>query len=471
MIKSILGGKSKNLCDLAYLLTLPLDKTLEGYGYLRVLINANPNTTYTFSRENANQIDIGTTYLAINAYDDYQHNHWLNHNAVPSLCNKSVTLTTNSDGKLWIMFYGDVYYKYWQKNLNPFGYIQLELGSTATEYVPHELTSYKSIMKVSDVCQLVPISDKADKVVNEVTFTNNHDGGWTIYGTPSEFTWYSIFYNIPLKNGHKYLNAGAGGSTYIEIKWHDKDDVIHRGDNPYTADENSKCDVTLMRATNATGVKIVFPQLIDLTEMFGVGNEPKTVAEFKAKFPNDYYPYSPSCFVISFDERMPCKTKNLFSSSTEVGTLEGGFGGPTVTRNLEENKWYRGFTTNGYYSPGNVRDFDIHPNSLYVYSSGAGYGMSRAIKCEPNTDYFIFCSYSLISGGEGNVYVGYFDEGGNFISNLNMDMKYKFVITTPSNCKWLIINFTTRGVGKVYFSDIQLIKGTTATDYVPYEYV
>lgn len=149
-IKRILGKKSKNLCDVAHLLTLPLDKTLERQGYLRVLINAEPNTTYTFSRENANQINIGTTYLVITAYDDIAHNNWLNHEDVPSLCNKSATLTTNSDGKLWIMFSGDVYYNYWQKNLNPFGYIQLELGSAATEYVPYELTSYKSIMKVND---------------------------------------------------------------------------------------------------------------------------------------------------------------------------------------------------------------------------------------------------------------------------------------------------------------------------------
>lgn len=176
-------------------------------------------------------------------------------------------------------------------------------------------------------------------------------------------------------------------------------------------------------------------------------------------------------FVTSFDERMPCKTKNLFSSSTEVGTLEGGLGGPTVARNFEENKWYQGFATNGYYGPWNVPDFDIHPNSLYVYSNGAGYGMSRAIKCEPNTNYFISCSYSHISGGEGNVYVGYFDEGGNFISNLNMGKVYKINFTTPNNCKWLIIDFVTQEVGKVYFSDIQLVKGTTATDYVPYGYV
>ena len=479
MIKSILGGKSKNLCDLAYLLTLPLDKTLEVYGYLRVLINAKPNTTYTFSRENANQIDIGVTYLAITAYDDYLHNYWLNHNASLLACNKSVTLTTNSDGKLWIMFSGDVY-SYWQKNLNPFGYIQLELGSTATKYVPHELTSYKSIMKVSDVCQLIDPKYIHTIVDRGVTFTNNGDGFITVNGTPTG-EYYSVgtiaLDTKSIKFGHKYIAYSTDYQTVISqlIIANYQGGYFYKGANQiFTFPEYSytrfvfEIRVNLNQTANNI---VVRPQLFDLTEMFGAGNEPKTVAEFKAKFPNDYYPYSPSCFVTSFDERMPCKTKNLFSSSTEVGTLEGGFGGPTVTRNLEENKWYRGFTTNGNYGPSNVLDFDIHPNSLYVYSKGSGYGMSRAIKCEPNTNYFVYCSYSPISGGKGNVYVGYFDEGGNFISNLNMDMRYKFVITTPSNCKWLIINFIAQGVGKVYFSDIQLVKGTTATDYVPYGYV
>lgn len=35
----------------------------------------------------------------------------------------------------------------------------------------------------------------------------------------------------------------------------------------------------------------VYPQLIDLTLMFGAGNEPSTVEEFKTMFPADYYPY------------------------------------------------------------------------------------------------------------------------------------------------------------------------------------
>lgn len=481
MIKSILGGKSKNLCDLAYLLTLPLDKTFNNQGFWRVLINAEPNTKYTFSRENANQItEFGNSYLAISTYDDITHNYWLSHGSVPVFNHKSTTLTTSSDGKLWILFNENFYKNYWQKNLNPFGYIQLELGSTATEYVPHELTSYKSIMKVSDVCQLVDPKYIHNIVDRGVTFTSNGDGSITVNGTPT-----GIYYSVgtivlsieSIKPNHKYVVYDVnkdpiiseliianyqGGYIFKEIG-----NIFTFPELPYTRFV-FEIRVNLNQTANNM---VVHPQFFDLTEMFGAGNEPKTLADFREKFPNDYYPYSPSCFVTSFDERMLCKTKNLFSSSTEVGTLEGGFGGPTVTRNLEENKWYQGFTTNGYYSPGSVPDFDIHPNSLYVYSNGSGYGMSRAIKCEPNTNYFIFCSYSHISGAEGNVYVGYFDEGGNFISNLNMDMKYKFVITTPSNCKWLIINFTTRRVGKVYFSDIQLVKGTTATDYVPFGYV
>lgn len=32
-------------------------------------------------------------------------------------------------------------------------------------------------------------------------------------------------------------------------------------------------------------------QCIDLTEMFGAGNEPTTIVEFKAMFPHWYYPY------------------------------------------------------------------------------------------------------------------------------------------------------------------------------------
>lgn len=479
-IKRILGGKSKNLFDKSNAQIIngyisgsnvfsrsALDKT--------IIIPCLPNTTYTFSKISVSpvvcdRLRIGD-YTAIPAIGDTISNV-VNIGEPPT--QNYITITTSDTAKYIVVTIG----LFNQTVITTLDYIlntcQLELGSTATEYVPHELTSYKSIMKVSDACQLVDKSKfTASGTTNGITWVSNGDGSITLNGTCTYgFALNPFNQRIPVDQTHFYYT-----SPYLSINYSGRIDgsfetggIRYIKTSSFPTKFNTVFYIWIDKDKSFSNVT-TFINIDDLTEIFGVGNEPKTVAEFKAKFPNDYYPYSPSCFVTSFDERMPCKTKNLFSSSTEVGTLEGGFGGPTVTRNLEENKWYQGFTTNGYYNPGNVPDFDIHPNSLYVYSEGSGYGMSRAIKCESNTNYFIYCSYSLISGGEGNVYVGYFDEGGNFISNLNMDMKYKFVITTPSNCKWLIINFTTRGAGKVYFSDIQLVKGTTATDYVPYEYV
>lgn len=44
--------------------------------------------------------------------------------------------------------------------------------------------------------------------------------------------------------------------------------------------------------TDQDTCSILHPMICDLTEMFGAGNEPSTVEEFRALFPNDYYPYN-----------------------------------------------------------------------------------------------------------------------------------------------------------------------------------
>ena len=151
-IKSIFGGKSKNLCDVNHLLTLPMDKTYLGNGFWEVEIDVEPNIVYTLSRKNSDRINIGATYLGIiNQYiiPGESNAQWLNHDIIPTLCHQNVQITSNADGKLWIFFSSPIYNK-WENCEDPFGYLQLEKGSIATEYVPYELTSYKSIMKVND---------------------------------------------------------------------------------------------------------------------------------------------------------------------------------------------------------------------------------------------------------------------------------------------------------------------------------
>ena len=49
--------------------------------------------------------------------------------------------------------------------------------------------------------------------------------------------------------------------------------------------------------------------------MYGKGHEPKTVEEFKQRFSNDYYPYSPKCWLTSYKSCLIAKTKNLLDIS------------------------------------------------------------------------------------------------------------------------------------------------------------
>ena len=67
----------------------------------------------------------------------------------------------------------------------------------------------------------------------------------------------------------------------------------------YTADTSVDYDVTVTA--------------FDLTKMFGSGNEPSTVEEFEAMFPEDYYPYNNGELMSASVKKVVRQGKNLFS--------------------------------------------------------------------------------------------------------------------------------------------------------------
>lgn len=359
-------------------------------------------------------------------------------------------------------------------NKTTYSDIQLELGSTATEYVPHELTSYKSIMKVSDVCQLIDKSKfTASGTTNGITWVSNGDGSITLNGTCTDgFALNPFNQQIPVDQTHFYYT-----SPYLSINYGGRiDGTYETGGIGYIKISaqptkfNTVFYIWIDKDKSFSNVT-TFINIDDLTEIFGAGNEPKTVAEFKAKFPNDYYPYSPSCFVTSFDERMPCKTKNLFSSSTEVGIPSSAGFDKSEKRLLEDGKWYVGLSKNNYYRGpqsdwlGNFQ-YNIRENSISLYTNLDGFGLAKCVYVEPNTKYTISCK---VNGPDLDIGCGFYQEDGTFIDFFSGEE-----ITTPQNCKFITIVFSLgidRNKVTHYVSNIQLVKGTTATDYVPYGYV
>ena len=477
-IKRILGGKSKNLFDISkaeitqhnVYWTSNADFTQHFYTQI-----VEPGKTYTVSYEYYNPL-AGNDALSLSVQTGsgfYEGTRlytgligngkykWVKQYGVFTIPNGVTQVTLSA-------FYDTMF-----RNL------QIELGSTATEYVPHELTSYKSIMKVSDVCQLIDKSKfTASGTTNGITWVSNGDGSITLNGTCTDgFALNPFNQPISVDQTHFYYV-----SPYLSINYSGhKDGTEETGHIAYieTSQQPTKFN-TVFYIWIAEGKSFLnvttFINIDDLTKMFGAGNEPKTVAEFKAKFPNDYYPYSPSCFVTSFDERMPCKTKNLFSSSTEVGIPSSTGFDKSEKRLLEDGKWYIGLAGSNYYSRNSVLDYSIMENSVYVKWKSNGYSVAKCIYCEPNTTYSFTKKYSLIQGYSLGINVGFYTEDGTFISFKGETASPRFVFTTPENCKYIAIcmsgtKLPEDNFGAGCFSDLQLVKGTTATDYVPYRYV
>lgn len=169
-----------------------------------------------------------------------------------------------------------------------------------------------------------------------------------------------------------------------------------------------------------------------------------------------------------YKKALICKTKNLFSTSTEVGTLSGWSN--TTPRQFEEGKWYIGITANNYYSPNEIVEYEFTENYAYVKTKGGGYGIGRAFKCEPNQTYTVSCKW-IKNTNNINIATGFFDENGNYLSFIGADdLVERHTFTTPANCKWFTVCFPGT-VGSSYIYNIQLEKGSTPTDFVTNGYL
>ena len=132
---------------------------------------------------------------------------------------------------------------------------------------------YKTLKKVSNVCQLLDKSKfPATRTINGVTFTNNGDGSFTIDGTASAESIFTI-QNIGA-NRAPYVHLNLANSSHLmEIK-----DGVLVEYSSYTPG-NGWCYFYIPKGGVIKNL-VAKPQLFDLTEMYGAGNEPTTVEQF-----------------------------------------------------------------------------------------------------------------------------------------------------------------------------------------------
>ena len=352
---------------------------------------------------------------------------------------------------------------------------QLELGSTPTPYTPYNyLQSNKRMIKVSDVCQLYDKTYPVTQTVNGVTFTNNGDGSVTVNGTAS---------NTASTEG-EFLHANPGdkilmfsGYDIAALKtafvycsqWDENKHWIADLGYPSLLGRISTCNKNCRyirytyrvdRGNTATNAVIKL-QIFNLTEMFGAGHEPATVAEFRQRFPNEYYPYSPQCWLTSYKSAVVCKTKNLFDVNNAVPYTFS-------TDNPDGNLiWLK----DGIYTT-RMNNYNIG-SGLRIkngLSLPAGtYTVSAKIVDFNNVEKFVIGFRYKTTDGTWKVssypYENY--KVGNRIA-------LRVILPENTDVRLYLTYQNNNGVyltGFVSYKDIQLEQGSTETSYVPYQHL
>lgn len=152
------------------------------------------------------------------------------------------------------------------------------------------------------------------QTISGVTFTKNNDGTYTVNGTASAdiecLVASALNINVSSnRNGINILLQGcpANGSTntyYLRNNWSYSNDTGNGIINYVTYNvAQIKITTSIIIKQGTTCNNLVFkPQLINLTDTYGAGNEPTTPAQFNQDFPDiDNIPYPEQ--TISFDEQ------------------------------------------------------------------------------------------------------------------------------------------------------------------------
>lgn len=332
------------------------------------------------------------------------------------------------------------------------------------------LTSYKKLLKVSDVCQLHSPKNFRSGTSTNVSFESTDGKTWVVNGT-SDYTgvgrvFFEVSYDkIELIKNHHYLLRGAMKNWYDGTAVNIDNNSASTIDGLIFEQATTVYEYLYITVTKNTYTNAIFkPQLFDLTEMYGAGNEPKTVAEFKAKFPNEMYDYSPRCWVKSYKTGLIAETKNLFDYKTpeyvDATLIETLSNGAILKGNLSDYSgigWY----SNGWFRPGNAKNKRIELKTGDIVTISADYTLLEQYSSESNIcNIHLYCDIDSLN---------LTSDASTVKLPLNKTVRISQTYTIKGDADYYLV-FTLNS-NKVKITNIQIEEGSTATDYVPYGYL
>lgn len=194
-----------------------------------------------------------------------------------------------------------------------------------------------------------PNNFRPSYTVNGVTITRVDGYKFVANGTATGGDAYFSDSFVPIK-GHVYLEKSCpkGGSAETYRSYITGSNVVmdtNYGSGviaPINVDTRVYIVPLMVKSGVTVNNLVVYPQIYDLTAMFGSGNEPASVEEFEKMFPADYYPYNTGAVVSA--------------GVTEVAVGDTAYPIPEAIRNLPGYGW----------SAGTARNYVDYENKRYA---------------------------------------------------------------------------------------------------------
>lgn len=290
-----------------------------------------------------------------------------------------------------------------------------------------------------------PNNFRPSYTMNGVTFTKIDNVKFVANGTATGGDAYFSDSFVPIK-GHVYLEKSCpkGGSAETYRSYITGSNVVmdtNYGSGviaPINVDTRVYIVPLMVKSGATVNNLVVYPQIYDLTAMFGSGNEPSTAEEFEAMFPADYYPYNAGEIVSAGVTEIVEQGKNVFDYTDKI------YHGANASKVENGIVYTKGLTTTVLNIPTIIGN--KYTLSFKVKSNTANQGGLRwSIQRGKNTSYAH--DSSLIKSE-----VGY-----------EASKEYQAVATFVADTDFVSL-CTIEGM--VY--DVQLELGDTATDYSPF---
>ena len=252
-----------------------------------------------------------------------------------------------------------------------------EEGETASRTAPSG-SKYVSVDKVGGKSivwnQQVDTSTALLTTRAGVTLSRKENGKLFLSGTATGGTAWCIAGTANLVVGHKYISKRAAENVAVRI------DTRENGNPAIVFSGNLEVKTLTEPAKNIVYTPVsegeyvnseIDPFIIDLTLMFGAGNEP-TAEQFEAMFPAESYPYNPGEIISSRTETITAGAETITTGFPELrsaGTAhdEIDMDGGTIQRNigavdLGTLRW----GNNGTFEDGNVQFIARVPGRAYT---------------------------------------------------------------------------------------------------------